>query len=1176
MRLSFLFYIVLGMFLSCTFLADRGLPVTGTPRFELSGGTYNRVIQVTISCSTEKAKIMYTTDGSLPSKDHGIIYSAPVEVSKSTTIKAIAFRDQWDVSNIAEERYTIIGNIIVKHGTTMIADVTGDFNITTYNINESIETPFTIENTGNSSITIEDITLDTTSDYYILGIPSFLTIPPGFSISISVKFTPLQTGITKALIRIKSKDIADHYSFKITGNVLKLETLENTEIELTYDGKDIQSNNYTYDFGKVIIGVESTSDLFTIRNTGTSDLTLRGNPMIQFLGTNGTNFNIVQPKLGIISSGGFETFRIIFAPLLNSPITSDLLILNNDKDEYVFSIKVTGEGVDKTPPVITESTINITYLKSTSLQLNWTKSSDNISLQSDLKYLAYYSIANTMNSVDEIETNGTAIGSFTKDINSIAVTGLIKETNYYFNIIVMDDAGNKACYSPKNQITPDIGSITVKNSDTIINNITGNFAITSYYLNTTIEKNFTITNTGLSYVTIDAINLDTTSDCYTLESPAALTIAPGLSASFTVNYTPRTLGITKSLIKIKSEDIAGKEYIFNITGTACELPTDLNTEIEISYGTTDILSGQYTYDFGSINFENEVTSANFTITNSGTSTLKLNGDPLVEIITGDTSRFSIIQPAVTSITPGSSTTFKIAFAPKTISSTAFEASIKILNNDADESIFIFNIKGDGKDLEGPLLSQSSLTISDITYYGVKLQWSKGSDNTSDPGNLGYRAYYSTNPAMTNITDIKTNGTPFNETSDDIDIINISGLLPSTHYYFNVIVTDEAGNCSCFTVKDSITSSKTINKVCEINTTGDSFPSALTIFNDKLYFNAIDSFGNCLWNYDGATCTKIAGTENANPSNLTVFNSKLYFNGENTSTGKELWSYDGTNPPSVIDIYTGTASSNPSYLKVLLANLYFSADNGTNGVELYSYNGVDTPQMVYDIYSGPSSGNPEYITPFGNKIVFSALNSAYGNELWYYTATGDPLCIDFSPNTLNSNPENFTEFNGRLYYSAVKNGSDVELYEYNGATDKAGIIKFSINPLGDSNLSNFKVFNSKLYFSATDGINGIELWCYDGINAPYMVSNINASGDSNPQFLTVYRVNSDKEALFFSATDGDKGSELWCYDGINPPFRVTDINSSGDSNPQFLTVYNETLYFSATDGINGMELWKLKL
>jgi len=37
----------------------------------------------------------------------------------------------------------------------------------------------------------------------------------------------------------------------------------------------------------------------------------------------------------------------------------------------------------------------------------------------------------------------------------------------------------------------------------------------------------------------------------------------------------------------------------------------------------------------------------------------------------------------------------------------------------------------------------------------------------------------------------------------------------------------------------------------------------------------------------------------------------------------------------------------------------------------------------------------------------------------------------------------------------------------------------------------------------------------------------------------------------------------------------DINSGGDSNPYFFTVFNNKLYFSADNGTNGYELWVLE-
>jgi ELWxxDGT repeat protein len=61
-------------------------------------------------------------------------------------------------------------------------------------------------------------------------------------------------------------------------------------------------------------------------------------------------------------------------------------------------------------------------------------------------------------------------------------------------------------------------------------------------------------------------------------------------------------------------------------------------------------------------------------------------------------------------------------------------------------------------------------------------------------------------------------------------------------------------------------------------------------------------------------------------------------------------------------------------------------------------------------------------------------------------------------------------------------------------------------------------------------------------------------------------------LYFSATDGTSGVELWRSNGTTTE-RVKDINPSSSSNPQHFTVLGDYLYFTANDGTNGTELWR---
>ena len=100
-------------------------------------------------------------------------------------------------------------------------------------------------------------------------------------------------------------------------------------------------------------------------------------------------------------------------------------------------------------------TITSASVASTSLTLNWTAGTDNVSTQETLEYLAYRSTSDNITSAADCEANGTAIGSYAANIATKDVTGLSSSTTYYFNVIVRDQAGNKAAYSTLTQLDSD-------------------------------------------------------------------------------------------------------------------------------------------------------------------------------------------------------------------------------------------------------------------------------------------------------------------------------------------------------------------------------------------------------------------------------------------------------------------------------------------------------------------------------------------------------------------------------------------------------------------------------------------------------------------------------------------------------------------------------------------------
>ena len=88
-------------------------PVVALPKFSPISGNYTATQNVTISCDTEGAIIYYTTDGKNPTEESNV-YSLPIEVSKTTTIKAFAKKDGMKNSGIANATFKILETVDVS------------------------------------------------------------------------------------------------------------------------------------------------------------------------------------------------------------------------------------------------------------------------------------------------------------------------------------------------------------------------------------------------------------------------------------------------------------------------------------------------------------------------------------------------------------------------------------------------------------------------------------------------------------------------------------------------------------------------------------------------------------------------------------------------------------------------------------------------------------------------------------------------------------------------------------------------------------------------------------------------------------------------------------------------------------------------------------------------------
>jgi hypothetical protein len=102
--------------------------------------------------------------------------------------------------------------------------------------------------------------------------------------------------------------------------------------------------------------------------------------------------------------------------------------------------------------------------------VTWGAATDNITLPANLQYKLVYSLSSNLGSVTDAEANGTVSMNWTANTITHAVTGLAASTAYFFAVLVMDEAGNKALYTQQSVTT---NANTGTASGTITNTATG-------------------------------------------------------------------------------------------------------------------------------------------------------------------------------------------------------------------------------------------------------------------------------------------------------------------------------------------------------------------------------------------------------------------------------------------------------------------------------------------------------------------------------------------------------------------------------------------------------------------------------------------------------------------------------------------------------------------------------
>jgi hypothetical protein len=88
------------------------LGVVADTKFSVDRGFFDAPFQLAITTATEGATIRYTTDGTVPTATNGVDYTGPLTISRTTTLRAAAFKTGYVSTNSDTQTYIFLDDVI--------------------------------------------------------------------------------------------------------------------------------------------------------------------------------------------------------------------------------------------------------------------------------------------------------------------------------------------------------------------------------------------------------------------------------------------------------------------------------------------------------------------------------------------------------------------------------------------------------------------------------------------------------------------------------------------------------------------------------------------------------------------------------------------------------------------------------------------------------------------------------------------------------------------------------------------------------------------------------------------------------------------------------------------------------------------------------------------------------
>jgi hypothetical protein len=458
------------------------------------------------------------------------------------------------------------------------------------------------------------------------------SVAVGASCSISVTFTPAASGGRAATLNVSDNTPEGTDSVNLTGTGSSITaTLTPTSV----------------DFGNQTVGTKSSPQVFTLTNTGSSNV---GITNITTAGTNAADFSASNNCGATLKPGASCAISVTFTPSASGSRSANLSVTDN-AGTGSQSASLTGSGTAVPTATLLPSSLSFGSVavgtpsppQTLTLTNTGTSSLNVTSIKITGSDLADYTQTNNCAGTLAAGTNCTITVTFTPittGTRSASVT-VLDNTSTGSQSASLSGTGSS---SPTATLSP------------------ASLSFPSQQVGTTSPgQTLTLTNTGATKLTINSISITgANAGDFAQTHTCASALAAGASCTISVTFTPTNVGTRTATVTVSDNTALGSNTA-SLTGTGTSTPTATLTPASLTFASQTV----------GVPSPAQVV----TLTNTGLSSLTINSIKITGANRGD---YSQTNTCGSSLAAGATCTISVVFDPTTTGTRT--ATLTVSNN----------------------------------------------------------------------------------------------------------------------------------------------------------------------------------------------------------------------------------------------------------------------------------------------------------------------------------------------------------------------------------------------------------------------------------------------------------------------------------------------------------------